>query len=69
MDVITQCYKICRPLVVYQFYCMTLYHSQMRRHVINWFSLAVANITCIVSMDINLEGRFCHTADMTYLRY
>ena len=34
MDVITLCYKICKPLEVYQFYCMTLYHSQMRRHVI-----------------------------------
>ena len=27
--------KICKPLVVYQFYCMALFHSQMRRHMIN----------------------------------
>ena len=37
-----KCYKgshyvtllICKPLVVYRFYCMALYHSQRRRHVI-----------------------------------
>ena len=69
MDVIMQRYKFCIPLVVYQFCCMALYHSQMRRPLIDWFSLAVDNITCIVSMDINLEGRFCHTADMTSLHY
>ena len=34
MDIITQRYKICKTLVVYWFYCMALYHSQMRRHVI-----------------------------------
>ena len=26
--------KICKPLVVYRFYCMVLYHSQKRHHVI-----------------------------------
>ena len=31
MDVIT---LVCKPLVVYLFYCMTLYHSQRRRHLI-----------------------------------
>ena len=25
---------ICKPLVVYRFYCMALYHSQTRRHMI-----------------------------------
>ena len=25
---------ICKPLLVYRFYCMALYHSQRRRHVI-----------------------------------
>ena len=38
----TQCYNgrhyvtllICKPLVVYRFYCMMLYHSQTQRHVI-----------------------------------
>ena len=33
MDVITFS-KICKPLAVYRFYCMALYHSQTRRHVI-----------------------------------
>ena len=28
--------KICKPLVVYQFYCMALFHSQTRRHIINF---------------------------------
>ena len=26
--------KICKPLVVYQFYCMTLFHSQTGHHLI-----------------------------------
>ena len=34
MDVLMQCYQNCKPLVVYRFYCMALYHSQTRRHVI-----------------------------------
>ena len=34
-DANTLPYYICKPLVVYQFYYMTLYHSQTRRHVIN----------------------------------
>ena len=32
--VITLHYQICKPLVVYRFYCMALFHFQMRRHVI-----------------------------------
>ena len=34
MDVITLCYEICKPLVVYRFYCIALYLSQARLHVI-----------------------------------
>ena len=34
MDVITFP-KIDEPLVVYRFYCMALFHSQTRRHMIN----------------------------------
>ena len=30
-------YLICKPLVVYRFYCMVLYHSQTRRHMIQFF--------------------------------
>ena len=30
--------KICKPLVVYRFYCMALYHSKTRRHMISMFS-------------------------------
>ena len=39
MDVITLLVvtKSVNPLVVYQFYCMALFHSQMRRHVIKRF--------------------------------
>ena len=33
MDVITFP-KISKPLVVYQFYCMALFHFQMQRHMI-----------------------------------
>ena len=38
-DVITLLYLICKPLVVYLFHCMALYHSQARRHVINCINL------------------------------
>ena len=34
MDAITLRYEICKPLEVYRFYCMALYDSQTRRHVI-----------------------------------
>ena len=34
MDDIRQRYLICRPLVVYQVYCMSLYHSKTRHHLI-----------------------------------
>ena len=36
MDVITFPY-IYKPLVVYRFYCMALFHSKTRRHVINLY--------------------------------
>ena len=44
-----QCYKghhfvtliICKPQVVYLFYCMALYHSQTQRHVINGFQFCL----------------------------
>ena len=29
--------KICKPLLVYQFYCMVLFHSQVLRHMIIFF--------------------------------
>ena len=40
---------VCKPLVVYRFYCMVLYHSQPRRHVIStfsqcWDSLHIASV-------------------------
>ena len=38
MDVITFS-KIDKPLVVYRFYCMALFHSQTRRHMINVFNI------------------------------
>ena len=28
INVITSCYKMCKPLVVYHIYCMALYRSQ-----------------------------------------
>ena len=34
----TLLFKICKPLVVYRFYCMALYHSQTRLHVINFIN-------------------------------
>ena len=35
MDLISFPKKICKPLVVYRLYCIELYHSLKRRHVIN----------------------------------
>ena len=35
MDVITFLENRYKPLVVYRFYCMALFHSQTRRHMIN----------------------------------
>ena len=37
--------EICKPLVVYQFYCIALYHSQTQRIVINCY--ACINFTSI----------------------
>ena len=40
--------KIGKPLlVVYRFYCMALFHSQMRRHVIN-----IQLLTCV---EVDME--------------
>ena len=36
-----RCPKISKPRVVYQFYCIALYHSQTRRHVINLRSMMI----------------------------
>ena len=41
MDIITLRYEICKPFVVYRFYCMAFYHSQMQCHVINPLSISV----------------------------
>ena len=38
MDVILRFPKIDKPLVVYRFYCMALFHSQTRRHMINIYT-------------------------------
>ena len=35
------CPKICKPRVVYQFFCIALYHSQTRHHVINFRSMMI----------------------------
>ena len=45
MDIISCCNKICKPGVVYQYYCMELYHSQMRRHVMNIINLQLNNLS------------------------
>ena len=37
--------KIDKPLVVYRFYCMALFHSQKRLHMINYFLSSITNCT------------------------
>ena len=40
--------KIDKPLVVYRFYCMALFHSRTRRHVINNFNRLFQNNIIII---------------------
>ena len=42
--------KIDKPLVVYRFYCMALFHSQTRRHMTN----------CNYAYKIYYKNRDCH---------
>ena len=35
--------KICKPLVVYPFYCMALFHSETRRHMIKRVNIVHIN--------------------------
>ena len=52
MDVIInlKVFKICKPLVVYRFYCKAFYHSKAWRHVIKesyntlWIGLSAENL-------------------------
>ena len=44
----------CKPLVVYQFYCMALYHAQTRRHVINHIS----HFSLKTSVDLLLTAQW-----------
>ena len=50
MHIITLRYQICKPLVVYRFYCMELYHSHMRCHVIK-----LGTIPSKPSMSFNVK--------------
>ena len=45
MEVITYRYSICQALVVYRLYCMALYHSQTRGHLISTFFLFFIGLT------------------------
>ena len=38
--------KICKPLVVYRFDCMALFHTQMRRHMIKQLTLVKVMAYC-----------------------
>ena len=53
MDVITLRFKICKPLVVYRFYCMGLYRFQTRRHMINLIAIGDHSVN-IFSIKIQL---------------
>ena len=41
--------KICKPLVIYPFYCTALFHCKMRRHVIKVKSAAQRMQLCAES--------------------
>ena len=40
----SRCICKCFRIVVYRFYCMKLYHSQTRRHVINEFTKSALSV-------------------------
>ena len=41
-----------KPLVVYRFYCMALFHSQTRRHMINLETLYLQVSNCLIAYPI-----------------
>ena len=49
MAVITYCYEICKPLVVYRFNFLAIYHSKMRRHAIMDITVNVQKIITLVN--------------------
>ena len=51
--------KIDKPLVVYRFYCMVLFHSQTRRHMINLNSILLLSSLYLDSMLIYDIPVFC----------
>ena len=70
---------ICKTLVVYRFYCMTLYQSQTRRQVIKrgcllllceyqiYFIECVENIRIFMSAQHQLKFRCFNSRDEIYL--
>ena len=51
IDVITLCYQICKPLVVYRLYCMALYYSQRPGHVIKYIFEMITHDSSIYTMN------------------
>ena len=51
---------ICKPLVVYRFYCMSLYHLQTQRHLIIYFTVLIFAIKPAVDklLPLPFGGRF-----------
>ena len=43
--------KIDKPLVVYRFYCIALFHSQTRRHDDNVFFDLIGDTECLFNQD------------------
>ena len=37
-------FKICKPLVIYRFYCMVSFHSQTRRYMIKELKIDVTSM-------------------------
>ena len=62
--------KIDKPLVVYIFYCMALFHSQTRRHMIKLVATPAVHFCFFIYSKIYLlhrramEGRACICADL-----
>ena len=47
------------PLVVYQFYCMALYHSKTRRHVINYNIIrSLYQNICVLELDTLSSAKY-----------
>ena len=52
--------KICKSLVIYRFYCLALFHSKTRRHMINQGKIIFRDRNASVSICDHLKNKMCN---------